>query len=75
MFLSSFVHPSIPQPVFLNYVASIWWSIFVITSIGPAYTAVTTAEQIFGCVYALFGMAAVCLCGTVFGPIFCEFLF
>ena len=60
LFPSSSSPPSLSQPVFLNYVASIWWSIFVITSIGPAYTAVTTAEQIFGCVYALFGMAAVC---------------
>ncbi|CAI5536540.1 unnamed protein product [Closterium sp. Naga37s-1] len=45
------------QPVFLQYVAALWWSIFVITSIGPAYTSVTTAEQIFSCFYALFGMA------------------
>ncbi|CAI5469023.1 unnamed protein product [Closterium sp. Yama58-4] len=47
------------QPVFLQYVAALWWSIFVITSIGPAYTSVTTAEQIFSCFYALFGMATV----------------
>ncbi|CAI7904234.1 unnamed protein product, partial [Closterium sp. NIES-53] len=45
------------QSVFLQYVAALWWSIFVITSIGPAYTSVTTAEQIFSCFYALFGMA------------------
>ncbi|GJP45155.1 hypothetical protein CLOM_g4568, partial [Closterium sp. NIES-68] len=45
------------QSVFLQYVAAMWWSIFVITSIGPAYTSVTTAEQIFSCFYALFGMA------------------
>ncbi|GJP30928.1 hypothetical protein CLOM_g7326 [Closterium sp. NIES-68] len=45
------------QTVFLQYVAAMWWSIFVITSIGPAYTSVTTAEQIFSSVYALFGMA------------------
>lgn len=46
------------QSVFLQYVAAMWWSIFIITSIGPAYSAVTTAEQIFCCFYALFGMAA-----------------
>lgn len=46
------------MPIFLQYVATMWWSIFVITSIGPAYTSVTTAEQIFSSFYALFGMAA-----------------
>ncbi|CAI5970421.1 unnamed protein product [Closterium sp. NIES-65] len=45
------------QSVFLQYMAALWWSIFVITSIGPAYTSVTSAEQIFSCFYALFGMA------------------
>jgi len=48
------------QPIGLQYVATMWWSTFTITSIGPAYIAATTVEQIFNCVYALFGMAAVC---------------
>eukprot|EP00850_Spirogloea_muscicola_P018533 SM000171S03222 [mRNA] locus=s171:55543:61227:- [translate_table: standard] len=45
------------QGIAKQYIATIYWSVFTITSIGPAYTANTTPEQIFITFYALFGMA------------------
>eukprot|EP00850_Spirogloea_muscicola_P002125 SM000008S22214 [mRNA] locus=s8:389602:395422:- [translate_table: standard] len=45
------------QGIAKQYIATIYWSVFTITSIGPAYSANTTPEQIFITFYALFGMA------------------